>query len=520
MTTSRLPGPPGIFTGLPNAIIDLNADAGVELVKGQWRYHDAEVVTVGFRSPGEDLNPTGPPNQTYDIVPHAQGLEFDDSGWETVTPTDLDARRSTGKVCFNWYRINVTIPEKVGNFDPTGSTAVYEVVVDDYAEVWVNGEMSRTVGQAGGTVVGGFNSPNRIILARNVRPGQQFLIAVFGINGPISASPENYIFMRTATLEFYAGDREWAAWEVPFEISRSDSALEDIVRVDTKVEKVAGDFVFTEGPVWAHAGFLYFSSPNTNKIYRWAPDGTVNVFPAKSGYRGFDIGEYTKPGSSGLTLDPEGRLTICEQGNRRIIRTSARGEVAVMADQYQDKRLNSPHDLVYKSDGSLYFTDPPFGLPQTFSDPRRELPFSGVFRVHEEQVVLLTDELTGPTGLAFSPDEKYLYVGNRDRQKKVLMRYLVNIDGTLSQGEVFHDMTEAPGEDGINGIKIDQQGHLYVCGPGGVWILSPQGRALGVIKGPEQQHNLAWGDEDGRTLYMTAITGIYRIALNIPGIRP
>jgi len=520
MTTSRLPGPPGIFTGLPNAIIDLNADAGVELVKGQWRYHGAEVVTVEFRSPGEDQNPTGPLNQTYDIVPHAQGLDFDDSGWETVTPTDLDARRSTGKVCFNWYRINVTIPEKIGNFDPTGSTAVYEVVVDDYAEVWVNGEMPRTVGQAGGTVVCGFNSPNRIILARNVRPGQKFLIAVFGINGPISASPENYIFMRTATLEFYAGDRERAAWEVPFEISWSDPALEDIVRVDTKLEKVAGDFVFTEGPVWAPAGYLFFSSPDTNTIYRWAPDGTVNVFPAKSAYRGFDIGEYTKPGSSGLTLDPEGRLTVCEQGNRRIIRTSARGEVVVMADQYQDKRLNSPQDLVYKSDGSLYFTDPPFGLPQTFTDPRRELPFSGVFRVHEDQVVLLTDELTGPTGLAFSPDEKYLYVGNRDWQKKVLMRYPMNADGTLSPGEVFYDMTEAPGEDGINGIKIDQEGHLYVCGPGGVWILSPQGRALGVIKGPEQQHNLAWGDEDGRTLYMTAITGIYRIALNIPGIRP
>ena len=520
MTTSRPPGPPGIFTGLPDAIIDLNADAGVELVKGQWRYHDAEVITVEFRSPGEEGDPTGPPNQTYDVVPHAEGMDFDDSGWETVTPTDLDGRRSTGKVCFNWYRINVTIPGKVGDFDPTGSTAVYEVVVDDYAEVWVNGEMPRTVGQAGGTVVSGFNSPNRIILASNVRPGQQFLIAVFGINGPISASPENFIFMRRATLEFYAGDRERAAWEVPFEISRSNPALADIVPVDTKVEKVAGDFVFTDGPVWAHAGFLYFSSPNTNTIYRWAPDGTVNVFPAISGYRGFDIGEYTKPGSSGLTLDQQGRLTICQQGNRRIIRTSGRGEVIVMADQYEDKRLNSPHDLVYKSDGSLYFTDPPFGLPQTFNDPRRELPFSGVFRVHEEQAVLLTDELTGPTGLAFSPDERYLYVGNRDRQKKLLMRYPVNSDGTLSPGEVLYDMTEAPGEDGINGIKVDQAGYLYVCGPGGVWILSPQGRVLGVIRGPEQPHNLAWGDEGGRTLYMTAVTGIYRIALNIPGIRP
>ncbi|MFQ6028004.1 MAG: SMP-30/gluconolactonase/LRE family protein [Dehalococcoidia bacterium] len=501
-------------------MVDLNTDAGVELVKGQWRYHDAEVVTVEFRSVGEDLDPTGPPNQTYDIVPHAQVLDFDDSGWEPVPATDLDGRRGAGKVCFNWYRIDVTIPEKVGTFDPTGSTIIFEVVVDDYAEVWVNGEMPRTVGQAGGTVVAGFNSPNRIILTRDVRPGQRFQIAVFGINGPISASPENYVWLRTATLEFYAANLAQTAREVPFEIVRSDPALESIVPADARLEKVAGDFVVTQGPVWVHTGYLLFSSPNTNKIYRWAPDGTVNVFPAKSGYSGFDIGEYTQPGSNGLTLDREGRLTICEQGNRRIIRTEPRGKVAVLADQYQGKRLNSPYDLVYKSDGSLYFTDPPFGLPRTFDDPRRELPFSGVFRAHDGEVTLLTSELTGPKGLAFSPDERYLYVGNWDLQKKVVMRYPVNVDGRLSPGEVFYDMTGAPGEDSIDGIKVDQEGNLYVCGPGGVWILSSQGQVLGMIKGPEIQHNLAWGDQGGRSLYMTAMTGIYRIGLNIPGIRP
>ncbi len=303
MTASRLPGPPGILPGLPDAMVDLGTDAGVGLVKGQWRYHDAQVVDIDFRSPGEDGNPTGPPNQTYDIVPHAQALDLDDSGWEAVPPTDLDGRRGTGKVCFNWYRINVTIPEVVGNFDPTGSTVAFEVIVDDYAEVWVNGEMPRVVGQAGGTVVSGFNSPNRIILARDVRPGQRFQIAVFGINAPISASPENYVWLRTATLAFYAADRARTAREATFKIIRSDPALDAIIPPDAKLEKVAGGFVFTEGPVWAHAGYLLFSSPNTNTIYRWAPDGTVNVFRANSGYSGFDIGEYTQPGSNGLTLD-------------------------------------------------------------------------------------------------------------------------------------------------------------------------------------------------------------------------
>ena len=520
MTASRLPGPPGILPGLPDAMVDLSTDTGVELVKGQWRYHDAQVVDVEFRSVGEDLNPTGPPNQTYDIVPHAQILDFDDSGWECVPATDLDGRRGTGKVCFNWYRIDVTIPEIVGNLDPTGSTVVFEVIVDDYAEVWVNGQMPRVVGQAGGTVVSGFNSPNRIILARDVRPGQHFQIAVFGINAPISASPENYVWLRTATLSFHAAGRAQAAWEVPLEIVRSNPALDAILPLDAKLEKVAGDFVFTEGPVWAHAGYLLFSSPNTNTIYRWAPDGTVNVFRANSGYNGFDIGEFTQPGSNGLTFDREGRLTICQHGNRRIIRVEPRGKAAVLADQYQGKRLNSPNDLVYKSDGSLYFTDPPFGLPKTFDDPRRELPFSGVFRAYEGEVTLLSAELAGPNGLAFSPDEQYLYVGNWDLQRKVVMRYAVNVDGTLSPGEVFHDMTGAPGADAIDGIKVDEEGNLYVCGPGGVWILSPQGQVLGMIKCPEIPHNLAWGEEDGRTLYMTAMTGIYRIRLNIPGGRP
>ena len=520
MTGFRLPGPPGILPGLPDAMVDLNTDAGVELVKGQWRYHDAQVVDVEFRSVGEDLDPTGPPNQTYDIVPHAQVLDFDDSGWECVPATDLDGRRGTGKVCFNWYRIEVTIPELVGNFEPTGSTVAFEVIVDDYAEVWVNGEMPRVVGQAGGTVVSGFNSPNRIILASEVRPGQRFQIAVFGINAPISASPENYVWLRTATLSFFATERARASLDVPSEIVRSVPALDAIIPPDSKLEKVAGDFVFTEGPVWVHAGYLLFSSPNTNTIYRWAPDGTVNVFRANSGYSGFDIGEYPQPGSNGLTYDKEGRLTICQHGNRRVIRVEPRGKLTVLADQYQGKRLNSPNDLVYKSDGSLYFTDPPFGLPKAFDDPRKELPFSGVFRCQDGELTLLTEELTGPNGLAFSPDEQYLYVGNWDPQKKIVMRYPVKADGSLSSGEVFCDMTPAPGDGAIDGMKVDQEGNLYVCGPGGVWILSPQGQVLGMIKGPEIQHNLAWGDQDGRTLYMTAMTGIYRMRLQIPGVRP
>jgi gluconolactonase len=155
-----------------------------------------------------------------------------------------------------------------------------------------------------------------------------------------------------------------------------------------------------------------------------------------------------------------------------------------------------------------------------FDDPRKELPFSGVFRVRDGTISLVTDELSGPNGIALSPDERYLYVGNWDPQRKVVMRYELAADGSASRGQVLFDMTDAEGEDAIDGLKVDQAGNLYVCGPGGIWILGPDGRHLGTLALPESPHNLAWGDADGRSLYVTALTSIYRIRTLIPGIRP
>ena len=520
MMQSRLPGPPGIFPDLPDAMVDLNTVAGVDLVKAQWRYHDAEIVDTDFRSVGDDLEPSGPPNRTYDVSPHAESIDYDDSQWELVDATDLSGRRGNGKVSFNWYRINITIPEKIASFDPTGSTVVFEVVVDDYAELWVDGDMPRVVGQAGGTVVAGFNSPNRIIVGRDVKPGQKFQLAVFGINAPISVSPENYIWLRTAKLDFYGTERSTPSVHVPMELARTKPGIDAIFDSDARLEQIAAGFVFTEGPVWVNAGYLLFSSPNTNTIYRWSTDGSVNVFRSNSGYSGFDIGEYRQPGSNGLTLDSQGNLTICQHGNRRIIKVEPKNVVSVVADQYEGKRFNSPNDLVYKSDGSLYFTDPPFGLPNRYDDSRKELPYSGVFRVKDGVVTLLVDDMSGPNGIAFSPDEKYLYVGNWDMSNKVLMRYPVLDDGTLDQGHILCDMTDDTSENAIDGMKVDQEGNIYATGPGGLWILSPEGEVYGVLKGPELPHNVAWGDADGRTLYLTARTGVYRIRAKISGIRP
>jgi len=514
-TATRLPGPPELLPGGADAVVDLQTPEGIALVQAEWRYADAHIVETDFVHVGADLGPTGPPNRTYDVVPHAQGAHFDDSSWSRLEPNETLLRLSGGLVCFNWYRIAVTLPPRVGDFDPTGATVVFEIVIDDYAEVWVDGELPIALGQAGGQVISGFNAPNRVVLTQDARPGQTFQIAVFGINGPISVSPHNYIWMRTATLDFYGADRARPAEPVQCEIKRLDPSLDEVVAPEARMERVAGGFEFTEGPVWTQEGSLLFSSPNTNVIYRWSPLGTVEVFRSKSGYSGVDVGRYHQPGSNGLTFDPDGRLAICQHGNRRVIRVEPHGNVTVLADRYDGKRLNSPNDLVYRSDGTLFFTDPPFGLPQQFEDPKKELSISGVYAVRQPgEVVLVTDELLGPNGLAFSPDEAFLYVGNWDPERKVVMRYEVEPSGTARAGTVFFDMTAAEGEDAIDGIKVDRKGNLFVCGPAGIWVLSPQGHHLGTIRPPEAPHNLAWGDADGLTLYVTALTSIYRIRLN------
>src|SRR5262249_43365081 len=175
--------------------------------------------------------------------------------------------------------------------------------------------------------------------------------------------------------------------------------------------------------------------------------------------------------------------------------------VIVLADRYDGKRFNSPNDLVYRSDGALFFTDPPFGLPKFFDDPRKELPFSGVFGLVDGKPRLVTDELTGPNGIAFSPDEKFLYVADWDEKTKDVVRYEVKKDGSVASRSVFADLTKEPGEDAIDGIKVDVKGNIYVSGPGGLWIFSPDGKVLGKVSSPEHPHNMTFGDADGKTLY-------------------
>jgi gluconolactonase len=499
MTRARVPGPPELLPGKPDAIVDLQTDEGAALVGGCWRYADARVEEIDFVALGSPEDPLGPghlPNRTDDVLPHAEAADFDDSAWRALAPADTMLRLGNGRVSFNWYRIAVTIPERVGELDPTGATVVFEVVIDDYAEVWVDGDLPLALGDAGGRVVGGFNVPNRVVLTRDARPGQRFQLAVFGMNGPISGSPRNYIWMRTASLDFYADAP--VAERAPLDVHGG-------APVDGPLERIAGGFEFTEGPAWTPDGALLFSSPNTNSIYRWK-DGVVSLFRAKSGYAGVDVGRYHQPGSNGLAFSPDGLLTICQHGNRRVLRVNPHGDTTVLADRYDGKRLNSPNDLVYRSDGVLFFTDPPFGLADRAD---AELGWSGVYKVEDGTVSLVTSELAGPNGIALSPDERWLYVGNWDDARKIVL----GIDLATGEAAVLCDLTDAAGDEAIDGLAVDRAGVLYVCGPGGIWLFSPDGDHRGTLVLPEAPHNVAWGDEDGRTLYVTAETSVYRIRM-------
>jgi gluconolactonase len=506
-SAAPLPGPPGLLPGLPDAIVDLQTDGGCALVGAQWRWSEVTVQQIESRAVGDDLGPSGPPTLTYDISPHAEAADYDDRRWERLAPADTQRRLAGGRVCFAWYRMDVTLPERVGDLDVDGATVVFEVVVDDYAEVWVDGHLPLALGARGGGVVAGFNTPNRVILTDNARPGQRFQLAVFGANGPISASPANFVWIRSATLDLYRPGRSVAAREVPVRVMARDPRFADAVPPVVRLEQVAAGFEFTEGPLWSPDGTLLFSEPNANVIYRWRPRGEVEVFRAKAGYAGVDIGRYTQPGSNGLAWDDRGRLLICQHGLRRVLRVEPRGNTTVVANRYLGRRLNSPNDLVCRRDGTIFFTDPTFGLP----DPDEAELASGVYAVVDGEVRLLTDELAGPNGIALSPDETALYVANWDPANSVVLRWDLAGDGTIANQETFAVLPFSSAGDGIDGLTTDASGNVYVCGPDALEVFAPDGAHLGSVTGPEHIHNCCWGDPDGRTLYLTARTGVYRL---------
>lgn len=318
------------------------------------------------------------------------------------------------------------------------------------------------------------------------------------------------------------------------EIQRLDPALDQLVPANAKLEKVAGGFdKWTEGPVWTHQGSLLFAEIPANNIDIWIPGKGPHVFMHPSGYVGSKPYGGPEPGSNGMTLDPDGRVSVAGHARRNVWRLETldpHGTITVLADSYQGKKLNSPNDLVYRSDGSLYFTDPPYGLPtQQDNDPEKELKVNGVYRIpnarqhkagappDRDKLQLVISDPPRPNGIAFSPDEKVLYIA--DSGDKVWKRYTVHPDGSVSDGKLLLDAKTDKTPGGPDGIRVDKKGNIYGAGPGGVWIISPEGKHLGTIKVPEVVANVAWGDKDGKTLYITASTSLYRIKLSVPGVR-
>lgn len=356
-------------------------------------------------------------------------------------------------------------------------------------------------------------------------------------------APSLLVLTLVATLcSFYLGNTSAVAGgsateagtvgeSTPLKVDKLAPSIDTIIPAGATMERLATGFTWVEGPVWVKDK-LFFAEIPSNSIRTWTPGKGVDIFLQPSGYKGSEPYGGPESGSNGMTLDARGRLTVAGHAQRDVYRFEAldpKGPITILADAYKGKRLNSPNDVVYKSDGSLYFTDPPYGLrTQKDNDPEKQLDVNGVYRIPHalaqksgaeparEQLQLLVTDLTRPNGIAFSPDEKYLYVNNSE-PKKIWMRYTVRPDGTLTDAKLLYDATNDPRPGSPDGMKVDMEGNIYSAGPGGVWIFSPEGKPLGAIVMPQKVSNVAWAGADRKMLYITDSDCIYRVHLKIAG---
>ena len=317
-------------------------------------------------------------------------------------------------------------------------------------------------------------------------------------------------------------------------MERLDPGLDALIPADAHWTVLASGMKWTEGPVWLAGGYLLFAEIPSNSIRRLVPGQPPTIFLQPSGYKGSQPYGGPEPGSNGMTVDPSGRVTVAGHAARDIFRFDSpdpHGSITILADKYQGKSLNSPNDLVFGPDGSLYFSDPPYGLrKQDESDPEKQLSFNGVYRIpnaatqpagaapDRAHLQLLIRDLPRPNGIAFSPDGKTLYVDNTT--PKFWMRYPVQPDGTLGSGSKFLDASSDTRTGAPDGMKIDVLGNIYSTGPGGIWIISPSGKHLGTLRLPNSTGNLAWGGPDGQTMFVTSSGEVLSLRAKVSGLLP
>jgi len=303
-------------------------------------------------------------------------------------------------------------------------------------------------------------------------------------------------------------------------VERLDDRINALVPAEAAIEKLAEGFEWAEGPVWDRGGkAILFSDIPRNTVFKWSFGGGLEEFLKPSGYTG-STPRGGELGSNGLALGPAGQLVLCMHGDRRVARLEKDGSFTSLAEYYRYRRFNSPNDLVFKSNGDLYFTDPPYGLEGNVNDPAKELLYQGVYlRRRDGEVVLLTDQMTRPNGIGFSPDERTLYVANSDPEQAVWMAYDVAEDGTIGNGRVFFDATPFVGQrKGLpDGLKVDRRGNVWASGPGGVLVFTPTGEHLGTIHPGEATANCGFGD-DGTVLYLTSDMYLCRIKTLVRGL--
>jgi gluconolactonase len=323
-----------------------------------------------------------------------------------------------------------------------------------------------------------------------------------------------------AALTALPAHAQFAQLSPELSVRRLEPEFDSLIAPGTVAQKIVAGHVWLEGPSWdSRSGVLYFSDVVRNRLWRWAPVAGLDLVLAASGYTGAAPFAGAEPGSNGTALDREGRLVVCEHGDRRVSRIEADGSRTVLAERFDGKRLNSPNDVAIARTGDVYFTDPPFGLPRAFRDPARELPWQGVYRLRDGRLELLIRDLTAPNGIGLSPDERTLYVSNAETERPIWLAYPIGPDGRIGPGRELADARDAVGRyAGVpDGLEVDERGNVWAAGPGGLSVLAPDGRRLGELFTGIATSNASFGGGDGRTLFVTASSSIWRIETRVRG---